>query len=136
MPLLPFTTLTMRNDRAKRAIHTPSRQHHPHPESHSVFPSCAYHTCSAKQAAARSVLRHDRYDVNAIFESPFHLHPPVPERHSLISPKEASPSTGDTRTRCRPTRRAVGQPRTKREQVDRYREGVGGAGGALGDVHE
>ena len=80
-----------------------------HARNHRLcFPSCAYDIGPrpAKQAAARSVLRHDRYDVNAIFELPFHLRPPVPERSFWISPQEAYPLAENRRTMWRPTRYA------------------------------
>ena len=45
-------------------------------------------------------------DVNAIFELPFHLRPPVPERSFWISPQEAYPLAENRRTMWRPTRYA------------------------------
>jgi len=82
----------------------------------------------------------DSDDESAIFESPFHLRPPVPERNLLISPP-GSPPVGWEQTHEEPPnevplavdlQRALEQLRAKREQEDWERE----ATGASGDMSE
>ena len=72
----------------------------------------------AKQAATRPVLQHELYDVNAIFESPFHLCPFVPECNFRILPQEVYPWAENRPTMCRPTR--VASSRTSSAHSDGY----------------
>jgi len=60
------------------------------PESPACFPWCAYSIGPrpTKRASARNV---DSDDESAIFESPFHLRPPVTERNFLNSPPGSPP---------------------------------------------
>ena len=76
--------------------------------------------------------------MNAIFESPFHLRPPVPVRNFRMSPQDAYPSAENKRsmywpTACAPPRTssALRQLRTKLEQVVRDREGAECASGDM-----
>ena len=69
------------------AEHT-TRQQHPHPNHPACFLWCTY--CISPRPVKRA--SPDRfYDETAILESPFHLHPPVPERNFLISPLRSPP---------------------------------------------
>ena len=85
-----------------------------------IYDSCAYDIGPgpAKQAATRSVLQLELYDVNAIFESPFHLCPFVPERNFRILPQEVYPWAENRPTMCRPTR--VASSRTSSAHSDSY----------------
>ena len=83
----------------------------------------------------------DSDDQGAIFESPFHLHPPMPERNFLISPP-GNPLVGWELTHEEPPngvpltedlQHALEQLRVRREQEEWEREA---AGGASGDVSE
>ena len=68
-------------------------------------------------------------DESAIFESPFHLRPPMSERNFLISPP-GNPPVGWEQTHEEPPNEvalAEDLQRAKREQEDRDREGAGGA---------
>jgi hypothetical protein len=82
----------------------------------------------------------DSDDESAIFESPFHLHPPIPERNPDLTP--GSPPVSWEQTREEPPnefptdedlQRALERLRVRREQEDQDREI---AGGVSGDISE
>ena len=80
-------------------------------------------------------------DESAIFKSPFHLRPPMPERNFLISPP-GSPPVGWEQTHEEPPnevhlaedlQRAFEQLRVRREPEDRDREDAGGMSGDMSE---
>ena len=74
-------------------------------------------------------------DESAVFDSPFHLRPPMPERNFLVSPPGSPPVGSEQAHKVPPNEVPFAEDlqRARREQEDRDREGAGGASGGMSE---